>query len=55
MKHLEKEIRQQDMFGSPTTLEFLGAKDGLYQTYSGGIASIILKAFVFWLFTVYFT
>ena len=51
---LLKKIRRSDMFGSPIHMEFQGTKEGVFQTLGGGIASILLNAFILWLFTSYF-
>jgi hypothetical protein len=49
-KTFSKQVLNYDMFGAPILLEFHGAKDGVYQTFEGGVASIILNAFLLWLF-----
>ena len=42
------------MFGEPIHMEYKGTKDGLFKTFSGGIASIFLNVFLLWLFVTYF-
>ena len=48
LKYLKEKIRSQDQFGHQFKLNFNQAVS--FNTLPGGVWSIALKAFIFWLF-----